>query len=187
MADFTPLEKACSIYFDDTLSIRQKQELFKEVINTLPDMAFVDENDEVIFESVHDFLKKYTDIQNKYMDVFYKNEHDCVYSFEVRIADEDYTQDGRLFKNYTACENALKTLMNGIKGLLDAEGDLIYVMIKKHWINDDDDEYPKYISVVVDCNNNPVDLGIGCAVMSMEECDLLYAFELLNFNKHIFV
>lgn len=178
---FTPLEMAYLVYANDSLSIAQKHAAFHEVIDKQPDMEVPERTWTPHFDSLHEFLKTYIELQNKYLSVFYDNEPNCVYSFEVWYSgDDDYCEDDRLFRSFSTCYTAIK---NDIDELVSfyKEGNVeicpLSIRVKKQWLNNNENEPAKYISVCIDYDNAPVRIWDNRFIVSHEDNEILDAFE----------
>ena len=107
--NFSPLEMAYLIYANDSMNIAQKHLAFSEIINEYPDMEIAQRPWTPHFTSLHEFLRMYMKLEDKYIDVFYQDEPNSVYSFEVWYStDEDFCEDDRLFLSFSACYKAIK-------------------------------------------------------------------------------
>ena len=178
---FSPLEMAYLVYANDSLNIVQKHSAFNEIIKEQPDTAVVERPWTPHFESLHRFLQNYMELQNKYLSIFYKDEPNCVYSFKVWYSgDDDYCEDDRLFLSFSACYKAIK---NDIDELIahykESDMDIypIEIKVKKQWLNNDENDQAKYMSVCIDYNNVPVDIWDTHSIISSEDSDILCAFE----------
>lgn len=178
---FTPLEMAYLVYANDKMTIKQKHAAFDEIIQEHPDMEVVERTWTPHFDSLHDFLKLYMSLQNKYLSVFYRDEPNCVYSFEVLYSlDRDYTEDGRLFPTFTTCYYAIHKEIDELVadyGQSDMKLYPVDIRVKKQWIALSDEDYPRYITVCIDYDNNPTDIWSDCTVISDEDSDVLCAFD----------
>lgn len=177
---FTPLEMAYIISANEKLNIPEKHAAITELIETQPDMEVLERNWTPHFDSLHDFLRKYMELQNKYLAIFYQDEPNCIYSYEVWFkGDNDYSEDGRLFSSFTPCFKAMQSDVDDLVESYkqhDIDVSPIDIRIKKQWINNADDENPKYITVCIDYNNNPTEIWQDCVVISSEDNEILEAF-----------
>ncbi len=178
---FSSLETAYLVYMNDSLTIPQKHLVFNEIIIEQPDTEIIERPWTPRFESLHSFLQKYMELQNKYISIFYNDEPYCVYSFEVwYLGDEDYTKDDRLFCSYFACYSAAKKDIDELVVDYKESGMDIYpisIRVKKQWLNDDKDEQAKYMSVSIDYDNTPIEIWDTHSIISSEDSDILCAFE----------
>jgi len=169
------------VYANDSLNIAQKHSAFNEIIKEQPDTEIAKRPWTPHFESLHCFLRSYMELQNKYLAIFYKDEPDCVYSFEVRYSgDDDYCEDDRLFLSFSVCYRAIK---NNIDELVadskESSMDIypIAIRVKKQWLNNNENEQAKYMSVCIDYNNTPVDIWDAHSIISPADNQILCAFE----------
>lgn len=178
---FSPLEMAYLVYANDTLTISQKHTAFEEIIQTQPDIEVMERPWTPHFDSLHRFLTLYMDLQNKYIAVFYQDEPNCVYSFEVLYSrDRDYTEDGRLFPTFAACYKAIRSDIDELVADYRQSNMELYpvdIRVKKQWISMNDEEHSMHITVCIDYDNNPTDIWSDCMVVSDEDSDVLCAFE----------
>lgn len=178
---FTPLEMAYLVHECDWLNIPQKHEAFREIIAEQPDMEVVERTWTPHFESLHHFLRTYMELENKYLDAFYQEEPNCVYSFEVLYSgDADYTEDDRIYHSFASCYKAVKQDIDELveyykRSNIDIRP--LDIKVRKQWFNNDGDEQGKYITVCVDYDNNPTEIWDSRAVTSSEDSDILCAFD----------
>lgn len=178
---FTPLEVAYLIYANDSLNIMQKHDYFHQIIATYPDMEMQERNWTPRFDSLHEFLRCYMALQNKYLAVFYREEPNCVYSYDVWYSgDEDYTEDGRIFPTFDNCYKAVKADIDDMVGYYEGRGNPISILdirIKKQWINADGENYPRQLTVCIDYENHPTDIWDDSSIVTQEDGEILSAFE----------
>lgn len=178
---FTSLEMAYLVYANDAMNIAQKHSALNEIIEQYPDMEVAERSWTPHADSLHELLKTYIDLQNKYLSVFYQDEPNCVYSYEIWYAsDETYSEDLRLYSDWSSCYEAI---IADIKDLSDAYKDSdidvspLDIRVKKQWINVKGDEYAKYLCVCIDCDNNPTDIWEDRCIISEEDHAVLKAFD----------
>ena len=53
----------------------------------------------------------------------------------------------------------------------------IAIRVKKQWLNNDENEQAKYMSVCIDYDNNPIDIWDTHSIISSEDNDILCAFD----------
>lgn len=178
---FTPIEMAYLVYANDSLNIMQKHECFREIIAVYQDVELKERDWTPQFDSLHEFLRCYMALQNKYLEVFYRDEPDCVYSYEVWYSgDDDYTDDGRLFSTFDGCYKAMKADVDDLMGFYENCGNplsILDIRIKKQWINADGEEYPRLFTVCIDYENQPTDIWDDRSIIKQEDHDILSAFE----------
>ncbi len=178
---FTPLEMAYLVYANTTNNIKQKHIAFTEIITNYMDMEVSERIWTPHFDSFHNFLQTYMDLQNKYLSIFYNGDNNCVYSFEVWYSgDEDYIEDDRLFLTFESCYKAIKDDIDKlIADYKESNMEItpISIRVKKQWLNNDETEQAKYMSVCIDYDNNPIDIWDIHSIISPEDSDILCAFD----------
>lgn len=178
---FSPLEMAYLVYANDSLNIKQKHAVFDEIIKRNSDTEIIERPWTPHFGSLHRFLQNYMELQNKYFAVFYNDEPNCVYSYEVWYSDdEDYCKNDRLFCSFAACYKAMRNEIDELVATFKESSVDIYpiaIRVKKQWLNNDANELAKYLSVCIDYENNPVEIGDTALIISHEDSEVLSAFE----------
>lgn len=178
---FTPLEMAYLVHANDTLTLSQKHTAYKEIIAECPDMEVPGRTWTPYFESLHAFLQVHMELQNKYFSIFYNDDPNCVYSYAVWYSgDSDYTEDERVYSAFASCYKAIKAGIDDLVGYYKECGaDLVPLGIKvtKRWINTEEDDHPKYMTVCIDYDNDPIDIWQDRGIISEEDHAVLSAFE----------
>lgn len=183
---FSSIEMAYLVYANTTMTIAEKHLAYKEVINTQPDMAVEERTWTPYFESLHTFLRRYMDIQNKYLGGFYREDPNSIYSFEVWYsADEEYVKDNRIFPNFALCYASLKAEIDEMLDFYkDSDKEMFVrdIRVTKQWINMKRDEQAKRIVVCIDYDNNPTEFYETYNIISDEDRDVFCAFEGMCFE-----
>lgn len=178
---FSPLDTAYLIYASQSHTLPEKYEAWNELIETMPDMELKGRRWTPHFDSLHEFLKQHMQIQRKYIDMFYQNEPDCIYSYEVLYSgDERYCEDDRIYSNFASCYDALKADIDDLVGFYTerkSEIDVLDIRVTKRWINNAQDESSRSIKLCIDYNNAPVEIRDTFSVISDDDYDILNAFE----------
>ena len=80
-------EAAWLIKQDKNLTLEEKHEAWRELIAVMHDCAFDSRGtyDEANTDSVHTFLSEYLDLENQFLERFYKIESNAVYTYKVQI------------------------------------------------------------------------------------------------------
>ena len=174
---FNSLEMAYLVYANDTLNIRQKHNVFEEIIREYPDMEVQERPWTPRFDSLHDFLRLYMEVQNKYIAMFFRDEPNCIYSFRVQyLGDESAVEDRRLFSMYTECYKVLKSEIDELVtdyrqcGVEIAPVD---IKVTKTWIKGEEENHLSQIVLYIDSDGNPLDIDND----SEEDSDILQAFD----------
>lgn len=176
---FTAVEAAYLIWASENHSIEDKRKAFLTLIEKFPDMEIAERPWTPYIKSLHDFLNKFIEIENKYISIFYKDEQNCVYSYEIWYpCDENYCCDSRLFTKFQAC---YKEIQKDVYEFMDYKGkgydiSFVYIKVKKQWLNLTDFEKVKEITLLIDHNNNPMDIYDCHTIISDEDSEILDAF-----------
>lgn len=175
---FSPLEMAYLVYLNDTMLMEEKHTAYQDIISNQPDMEIKKRHRTPAFASLHSFLKQYMDIEKRYLDLFYADELACVYSFEILYEDDsEYSTDERIFRSWNDCCNAIKLECEEYDDLA-----IIDIRIKKQWINEDGDKYPKLMRASFDKNIVPMNIWDERFVFSEEDWEVWNAFDRMWFN-----
>lgn len=178
---FTPLEKAYLVNDNETMTIAQKHEAFREILREDGDTEVTERPWTPHFDSLREFLEAYMDAQNKCLDRFYRNEPNCVYSFSVWYAsDKEYCEDSRLFPDWNSCYKAvlfdIDDLAEGYKNSgIDVSP--VDIRVKKTWLTTGDEEHPRYLTICITRKNEPMEIWERNGVATEQEQDVLSAFE----------
>jgi hypothetical protein len=83
--DFVPnaLESAWLVYQSNNHTIEEKREAWRWIIDNMPDCEVSDKNIETPQKSLHDFLKKYMEIENAIIANFFAPESGAVYTYRA--------------------------------------------------------------------------------------------------------
>lgn len=177
---FTPLETAYLVYANDTMTIEEKHNAFREIITEQTDMEVPGRPWTPHFESLHAFLQTYMDLQNKYLDIFYRDGTDSVYSFEIWYSgNEQHTEDGRIYSTFDECYKAICFDVDDLVGAFRGYGHEISVLdirVKKQWISKEADSCQKCLVVCIDRHNHPVDIWADRDVIDERDREVLNAF-----------
>lgn len=177
---FTPLEMAYLIHESEKHTIPEKHAAWKKLIATTPDMAIKERRWTPHFDSLHQFLEQYMQIENKYIDLFYRDEADCMYSYQYLYEeDSDYCQSECIYKDFHSCYKAIcadiADLINSAE--MGKKIPVTDIRVKKQWFNQSDEESPREITLCITYDNIPVNIwNIGIS-MDEKEDDIYFAFE----------
>jgi len=78
---FNVMETAFIINRSKKKAIKEKHAAYLEIINTMPDMEITERFNCQHYSSLHDFLKKYIDVENNALKIFQSDEGNVVYKF----------------------------------------------------------------------------------------------------------
>ena len=178
---FSSLEMAYFINDNASLNIEQKHELFRELITEQPDMEVAERNWTPYIASLHEFLQIYMEVQNKYLDILYRDEVNCIYSYATKyVGDEDYGEDLRIYSDWDSCYKAIQIDVAEQIGFYKEHDDVVRLeglRITKRWLNKADDEHSKYIVICMDSDYQPTDIWESRSIISDEDNEILRSFE----------
>lgn len=168
---FTPVELAYLIHASEWHTIPEKHDAWKKLIEETPDMELEERPWTPHFDSLHDFLQQYMQIENKYIDQFYRNEPDCVYFYEyLHQEDREYSKSDILYKDFSACyENMISNI--------DEPDKIIDFRISKQWLNTTAESGIRKITLCITEDNTPVMLWAIQGLMDNEETNIFIAFD----------
>lgn len=110
---FNALEAAWLVYQSRVISMDERHAAWREIIDTMPDMRveFPDDSIEP-FESLHQLLRDYIAMEQRWYKKFLSAEPDAVYRYLYYIKlysdSESYDFIGNLYTNYDDCILAMK-------------------------------------------------------------------------------
>lgn len=142
---FTSLEAAWLIYQCQNINLTQKHEAWKEIITTMPDMPIESRAWKCPEKSLHDFLIRYMEIENRWIEDFNKTEN-VIYRYAVRYTDGkcfQYDDSNCVFSSFAVCQAAAKDCISEYN---DEEIQYGWVKITRKEINDAD-EMSNYMEV----------------------------------------
>ncbi len=86
--EFNSLEAAWLIYQCKTATIEEKHTAWQELIETMPDCVVLERSNTKQQKSLHDYLRRYMDLQRNLIQEFYTPADNCVYTL-------DWLEEGR--------------------------------------------------------------------------------------------
>ncbi len=129
---FTPVEMAWLIWKCEHITLKEKQDAWQDIIDTLPDCP-VDCSFQKI-SSLHKFLKDTITLENKMIDDFCKNEKDTVYYFYI-----DYTRGyDHNHKKYSTYDDMIEDVKNIVE---NPKRKICYFHFCKEYSNENKTEY----------------------------------------------
>ena len=144
---FNSLEAAWLIYQCKSATIEEKHTAWKELIRTMPDCKIEKRMNTIPQESLHGFLRKFIDYEEKIFDEYFTPTENWIYTVEWLEQNTWFSSD-KLYKTF---EKAQQELLEEFK---DWERKYIYRITKQKL------ESKQYITVYFDKNNEPYDYGI---------------------------
>ncbi len=142
--EFNALQAAAVIYRSWKKSFAEKNEAYKAIINNMADMPISGDFFLEQYPSIHDYLRRYIDIQNKLVDMFYRKSEGIVYRSKTMAkailpGDEcEYRPDRGIFYDPDEC---LKYLIKDKKrtGYYNDGGYIVRYLIEQVRIGIPDD------------------------------------------------
>ena len=138
----TPVQAAYIIYESHEKSLQEKHEAWKELMETTPDCPFAEGRrkehlkrhiPEALTDSLHAFLKAYMALEDKTLELFYREEAGTAYgyrSFPESSYEAEWHNDFWLYRTAQDC-------LDDVNG--EAPGrELAVVEVKKYWIGEVD-------------------------------------------------
>lgn len=161
------------IYRNKNLLLKEKHELWNEIIDTMPDEKLNNKKFKYNTDSFHKFLKKYMEIQNRLCEQFFSEEENVVYtcSSGVVINPENGIP---IIKNPFYWCNIYTDLTLCIEDAHEKKYPTFD--IRKHYIKTNTDD-TDFRSIWADISQNREILDIGeIFILSKEDSEILLAF-----------
>lgn len=162
---FTSVEIAYLIHQSEQHTIPEKHDAFRKLIETTPDVELKARPCTPHFDSLHDFLKRYMRIEDNCIDLFYKDEPNCIYSFKYLHRDDSkFTEARDIYPDFHSCYEQIKME-------IDDPAEMIDLRVTKQWISQGDKETIQKLTLRITPDNTPIGLWetIGCMKESEEK------------------
>ncbi len=174
---FNSVEAAFLIYQSQNHTLTEKHDAWKELIETMPDMAIEERFHCPHYESLHDFLRQYMALEDRWLTVFFQADGDWFYRFDpvVRYPDDSY-KDGQNFKRETG-ELVHHSFSDGLAFEKEEWEESQFFYVEKMHICGGSHKRPSKICILFDSNGVPLEISELQNVMTEAEADLYYAFE----------
>ena len=129
---FSALEAAWLVYQYRGITMDERHVAWREIIETMPDMRveYSDDSRES-FESLHQFLRDYMEMEQRWFKSFITPEKNAVYEYEYYEREIDYRHSSGLFAEYDACFSAMKKALATYK-----TGEIAQIFINKRKVGD---------------------------------------------------
>lgn len=103
--EFTPVETAWLIWQCENATLEEKHKAWQKIIDTMPDMPF--KTNEKSYDSLHEFLKDYIELENKCIDEIVNAKDDNLfYKCSIQSKSDLIC---KLYFNYESCLHAIET------------------------------------------------------------------------------
>lgn len=184
---FNSLETAFLIYQSRNHTIAEKHSYWNELIETMPDMVIEYRPNCPRYDSLHEFLRQYMELENSLLDRFFATESNCVYLFDKKYLPEHYCFDKRRYylDRYIGYELG-RTLYSDFTTGLDIENkkitedvdNFLYYRVTKISILSSDTQKSTELSVRVDFKGNPLEIDAdGYERITDAQRDILFSFD----------
>ncbi len=104
--EFTPLEAAWLVWQCESITLKEKHAAWQEIIDTMPDCEIPERVNCRNQQSLHDLLRRYMEMENKYIKQFFANEANVVYQYDEQYHDEPWRYDFSVSKMYKSFKDA---------------------------------------------------------------------------------
>lgn len=172
---FSALDMAYLIWASEKHSIEEKHNAWKILINTQPDVEVAERPWTPYIESLHAFLLRFIETENKGLELFFRDEPYCAYSYSIWYpGDEDYAHDRCIYPNFRLCFDAIQADLCDV--LETTPADIRYIRIEKQWLNHSGSEAAKSMTVYIDSTGRPWFLCENYGIISEAESEISNAF-----------
>ena len=130
---FNALEAAWLVYQHRGITMDERHAAWREIIETMPDMRmeFADDSREP-FKSLHQLLRDYMAMEQRWYQSFIAKEQDAIYSFTIFFEDSRYIRTYYLFSEDDTCYHAL---LNDAEKKWGSFGEIRQFHIQKKYLN----------------------------------------------------
>lgn len=178
---FSTLDMAYLIWASKKHSVAEKHTAWQALTNTQPDTEVAKRPWTPYIKSLHSFLIKFMELENKYINLFYQNEPNCVYSYSIWYpADEDYSHDLCIFPTFKICFKAIQAEITDYLNFYGSDSisaESLCILVKKQWINQSCDTSPKYLTIYIDSQAKPWGIYGEHEIISDTDQEILNAFK----------
>ena len=111
-------------------TFEQKHEAWEEIINTMPDQAIEARRLLSRQESLHDFLRRYMNVENALRDMFHAKDKNCVYQYE--------TQERAVISNFDHVYSTYESCCAAVKEYIDDDDYVENIFVRKRWLDNEE-------------------------------------------------
>ena len=126
---FNSLEAAWLIHECRDATVEEKHKAWKELIETMPDCDVPKRVNTVPQASLHTFLKKYMDLENKYINQFFNQDKQSVYQYRYSL------RNGSQWNNWSNAFSSIEKIFGN-----DPDSEVSAVHCRKYEIDKNDHE-----------------------------------------------
>lgn len=158
---FTSKEAAWLIYQCKKITLQEKHEAWKWLIANMPDCELEERLNCLHWDSLHDVIRMYMSIENKYLELFRRKETNVVYQYRYFCSkDTDWVDE------FNVINSTVDECWKDVLGGEEDEGDIEIIQIKKTYIDSN-----QHIDVFFDSKRNV--LEIDTSLYTDEERDVI--------------
>jgi hypothetical protein len=84
------MESAFIVYMARGYTLKEKQEVYREIIRTMPDMEIAKRSNCPYYSSLHEFLQQYMEVENKLLEIFRRDSDKAVYRYEIYCEEQKF-------------------------------------------------------------------------------------------------
>lgn len=129
--EFSSLEVAWLIWQSKDTSLNDRHQAWRKLIETMPDCSIERRYNTVAQESLHAFLKKLIDTEQRLLNLFCHSRDEAVYSFRYHKPGEQYWEDCEtLF--YSREDSAWAKCLDTIAEQVEIAD---HIIVRKRWLN----------------------------------------------------
>lgn len=175
---FNSIEAAFLIHQSQNHTLADKHNAWKELIATMPDMVLEKRLTGPHYDSLHDFLRRYMALENRWLTEFFQADRAWVYRFDPVSCyyDKNYKEDYEFRRKIG--ERAYHSFSDGLTFETedkDLEDNWFFYVVKMR-ICTDSHELPAEICIRTDGNGVPLEINEHTN-MTAAEAELYYSFE----------
>lgn len=112
---FNAVEAAWLIYQCNSISLEEKHKAFLKLVSETPDCGILKRMNCIQIGSLHDFIREYIEIQNKYLGIIKQSDPGWIYRLNVRYSSGQWGKAGiELFSSFDACWKYISSKTEGI-------------------------------------------------------------------------
>ena len=163
---FNSIEAAFIVYLNRSTTISEKHKAWNEIITTMPDMEIPKRPNIAHYDSLHEFLKMYMELENKLLDRFVADDLDAAYNYDKYYIDDngESCEDSRLFPTLT---DVFVSIQKD-----NTDNDIYKCRIQKRWLGEEE----KYIEADIAPNREAISI-YGYSILTEAEVDILVSFD----------
>lgn len=174
---FNSVEAAFLIYQSQNHTLTEKHNAWKELIETMPDMVIEERFNCPHYDSLHDFLRQYMALEDKWLIAFFQTDGNWVYRFNTVVPYPDNSHKGDYDFERITGEQVYHSFTERLAlEKEDWEDSQLFYVEKMRICTDSNNKYSK---ICIYTNNNGIPLEIDGIrnIMADAETELYGSFE----------